>query len=234
VQNSSATRDLCVIRLDFFLWIGAGGFLSPFVTLFYKARYIDRHRNWPAQYFRRYHRHAGCSSLGSLGGRFQAPAPSDHGLLVGVGLVGIVNTVGALFEVPFMLLADRLIQWHGSGRILGISMLVQAGSFLSVVLFSSIPSFFILRIMASIALGLNVPSYYSYLVESAPQGQGGTVVSHFDVTLRSGVSLLAAPLAGILFDNLGAYWLYIIGMAGHLLAWLILQVLAHPHAYGTV
>jgi MFS family permease len=133
-----------------------------------------------------------------------------------------------------MLLPDRLIQWHGSGRILGISMLVQAGSFLSVVLFSSIPSFFILRIMASIALGLNVPSYYSYLVESAPQGQGGTVVSLFDVTLRSGVSLLAAPLAGILFDNLGAYWLYIIGMAGHLLAWLILQVLAHPHAYGTV
>jgi hypothetical protein len=38
MQNYSASRDLRVIRLDFFLWIGAGGFLSPFVTLFYKAR----------------------------------------------------------------------------------------------------------------------------------------------------------------------------------------------------
>jgi MFS transporter, PPP family, 3-phenylpropionic acid transporter len=149
-------------------------------------------------------------------------------------LIGIANTVSALFEVPFMLLADRLVRRHGSGRILRISMLVQAASFLPVVLFPAIPSFFILRIMASIALGLNVPSYYNFLVESAPEGQGGTVVSLFDVTLRSGVSLLAAPLAGLLYDQLGAYWLYVIGMGGCLVAWLILQTMIQPHATQTV
>jgi len=143
-------------------------------------------------------------------------------------LIGIANTVSALFEVPFMLLADHLIRRHGSGRILRISMLVQAGSFLPVVLFPAIPSFFFLRILASIALSLNVPAYYGYLVESAPAGQGGTVVSLFDVTLRSGVSLLAGPLAGYLFDLLGAYWLYPIGLGGCLLAWFILQAMAHP------
>jgi PPP family 3-phenylpropionic acid transporter len=141
-------------------------------------------------------------------------------------LIGIYNTVSALFEVPFMLLADRLIRRYGSGRILRTSMLVQAAAFLPVVLFPSIPSFFVLRIMASIALSLNVTSYYPYLVESAPEGQGGTVVSLFDVTLRSGVSLLAAPLAGILFDLLGAYWLYPIGLSGGLIAWFILQATA--------
>jgi hypothetical protein len=73
---------------------------------------------------------------------------------------------------------------------------------------------------------LNVTSYYPYLVESAPEGQGGTVVSLFDVTLRSGVSLLAAPLAGILFDLLGAYWLYPMGLSGGLIAWFILQATA--------
>ena len=113
-------------------------------------------------------------------------------------------------------------------------MLVQAASFLPVVLLPAIPSFFILRIMASIALNLNVPSYYSYLVESAPEGQGGTVVSLFDVTLRSGVSLLVAPLAGFLFDLLGAYWLYVIGMSGCLLAWFILQAMTHPRSAPTV
>ena len=97
-------------------------------------------------------------------------------------LIGIANTVSALFEVPFMLLTDRLVRRHGSGRILKISMLVQAASFLPVVLVPSIPSFFVLRIMASIALSLNVPAYYNYLVESAPEGQGGTVISLFDVT----------------------------------------------------
>ena len=149
-------------------------------------------------------------------------------------LIGIYNTVSALFEVPFMLLADRLIRRYGSGRILRISMLVQAASFLPVVLFPSIPSFFVLRIMASIALSLNVTSYYPYLVESAPEGQGGTVVSLFDVTLRSGVSLLAAPLAGMLFDLLGAYWLYAIGLSGGLIAWFILQAMARPRPTPTV
>jgi PPP family 3-phenylpropionic acid transporter len=149
-------------------------------------------------------------------------------------LIGIANTVSALFEVPFMLLADRLIRRYRSGRILRISMLAQAAAFLPVVLIPSIPSFFVLLIMASIALSLNVPSYYSYLVESAPEGQGGTVVSLFDVTLRSGVSLVAAPLAGFVFDLFGAYWLYPIGLGGCLVAWSILRGMARSRPDLTV
>jgi MFS family permease len=144
------------------------------------------------------------------------------------GIIGIAGTVSALFEVPSMLLADYLVHRHGSRRILRISLLAQAVSFLPVVLFPTIPSFFVLRIMASIAMSLNVPAYYKSLVENAPADQGGTVVSLFDVTLRNGVSLLAAPLAGFLFDLLGAYWLYPIGLGGCLLAWFILQLLARP------
>lgn len=133
-----------------------------------------------------------------------------------------------------MLVADRLIRRYGSGRILRISLLAQAASFLPVVLFPSIPSFFILRILASIALSLNVPAYYSYLVENSPQGQGGTVVSLFDVTLRSGVGLLAAPLSGILYDVLGPYWLYGIGLVGCLLAWFIIQLMVRSDPAATV
>lgn len=149
------------------------------------------------------------------------------------GLIGIVGTVSALFEVPFMLLADRLIHRHGAGRILRIAMLVQAVAFLPVILVPSIPSFFVLRILASIALSLNSPSYFGFLVENAPDDQGSTVVSLFDVTLRGGVSLAAAPLAGLVFDLLGAYWLYPIGLTGCLLAWLILQATAHGRQHAT-
>ncbi len=74
-----------------------------------------------------------------------------------------------------------------------------------------------------------MPSYYSDLVENAPQGQSGRVVSLFDMTMRSGVSLLAAHLAGVVYDQISAYWLYAIGLAGCLMAWLILQGLPrHP------
>jgi MFS transporter, PPP family, 3-phenylpropionic acid transporter len=141
------------------------------------------------------------------------------------GLIGMANTVGALFEVPFMLIADRLIRRFGARRVLNASMLGQATSYLPVVLFPSIPSFFVLRIMASITLSFSVPAYFHSLVESSPAGQQGTVVSLFDVTLRSGASLAAAPLAGIVFDLLGAYWLYPIGMGGSLLGWFILLTL---------
>jgi len=144
------------------------------------------------------------------------------------GLIGAANTVSALFEVPFMLLADRLVHRQGPGRILRASMLVQAASFLPVVLFPAIPSFFVTRILGSIALSLNAPAYYNFLVSRAPQDKGGTTVSLFDVTLRNGVSLLAAPLAGSLFDLLGPYWLYVIGLGGCLAAWSILQTTAAP------
>ncbi len=41
MQNSSSIRDLRLIRIYYFLWVGAGGFLSPFVTLFYQARGLN-------------------------------------------------------------------------------------------------------------------------------------------------------------------------------------------------
>lgn len=141
------------------------------------------------------------------------------------GLIGVANTISALFEVPFMLLADRLVRRVGAVTVMQNSMLLQAAAFLPVVLVPSIPSFFLLRIMASIALSFNVPAYYHYLVENAPEGQGSTVISLFDVTLRSGVSLLGAPLAGLLYDLLGAYWLYVIGLSGGIIGWCIFQAI---------
>jgi len=138
-------------------------------------------------------------------------------------VIGAAATVSALFEIPFMMLADRWIHRYGAGRIMRIAMLIQAASFLPVVLFPAIPSFFVLGVLGSIALSLNLPAYYSSLVSHAPQGKGGTTVSLFDVTLRNGVSLLAAPLAGVLFDRIGPYWLWVIALGGCLAAWLILQ-----------
>lgn len=137
-------------------------------------------------------------------------------------LIGWANTAGALIEPPFMLLTDRILRRYGAGRVLRFSILLQAIAYLPVVLFPSVLSVFVLRILFSVAFSLNVVSYLTYLVENAPDGQGATVISLFEVTLRGGVGLVSAPLAGVFFDAFGAYGLYTIGMAGGLLAWLIL------------
>jgi PPP family 3-phenylpropionic acid transporter len=136
--------------------------------------------------------------------------------------IGWVNTVSAMLEPPFMLLADRLTRRRGSGRVLRAAVLLQAAAFLPIVLAPSVASMFLLRIAFSVAFSLIVVGYINYLAENAPQGQAATVISLFEVTLRGAVSLAAAPLAGLIFDWAGAYWLYAVGLAGSLLAWLIL------------
>jgi MFS family permease len=150
------------------------------------------------------------------------------------GVIGVANPLGALIEVPFMLLANGLVNRYGSRRILQVSIFIQASPLLPVILFPSIPGIFILRMFASVALSLNVPDYYIFLVEFAPEGQGRMVVSLFDVTFCSGIGLIAAPLAGILFDQIGPNWLYVIGMYGCLVAWLILRTVARTSSPQTV
>ncbi len=137
-------------------------------------------------------------------------------------IIGLANTAGALIEPPFMLLADRILRRYGAARVFRLAVLLQALAYLPVVLVPSVPSVFVLRILFSVAFSLNVVSYLTYLVENASGGQGATVISLFEVTLRGAVGLVAAPLAGLFFDAFGAYGLYWIGMGGGLLAWLIL------------
>ncbi len=143
-------------------------------------------------------------------------------------LVGLANTAGALIEPPFMLLADRIVRRYGAGRVFRFAVLLQALAYLPVALFPAVPSVFVLRVLFSVAFSLNVVSYMTYLVESAPNGQGATIISLFEVTLRSAIGLLTAPLAGLFFDAFGAHDLYWIGMGGCLLAWLILGVISRP------
>jgi PPP family 3-phenylpropionic acid transporter len=142
------------------------------------------------------------------------------------GLIGWANTAGALVEPPFMLLADRILRRYGAGRVLRFALFLQALAYLPVALFPSVISIFVLRVLFSVAFSLNAVSYLNYLVENAPDGQGATVISLFEVTLRGGIGLLAAPLAGLFFDQFGAHGLYWIGMAGSLLAWFILGLTA--------
>ncbi len=144
------------------------------------------------------------------------------------GLIGWANTAGALVEPPFMLLADRILRRYGAGRVLRFALFLQALAYLPVALFPSVISIFVLRVLFSVAFSLNAVSYLNYLVENAPDGQGATVISLFEVTLRGGIGLLAAPLAGLFFDQFGAHGLYWIGMAGSLLAWFILGLTARP------
>jgi len=140
------------------------------------------------------------------------------------GVIGMLNTVGALIELPAMLWADRLVGRFGSGRIFGLSLVMQFAATATVVIAPSIPSIFILRAASGVYFSLYTAASIAYTTEGAPAQQRATVLTLYYTTLRGIVILIASPLSGIAFDWLGAYPLYVIAMVGTFLAWLVFVI----------
>lgn len=136
--------------------------------------------------------------------------------------VGLSTAIGAMIEPPFMLWADKFIRRYGSSTVLQAALLLQAFGILAIMLIPSAASIFIFRASQGISFSLLTVSMVSYIVANTPQGQGATIMTLFDVTMHGLVILVASPLSGILFDAVGAYWLYVMAFSGSLLGCLIL------------
>jgi PPP family 3-phenylpropionic acid transporter len=139
-------------------------------------------------------------------------------------VIGLVNTTGAVIEIGAMFWADHLVRRYGSGRILGISMLVFAAAKLIVVFSPTIPAIFAMRALGGVYTSMYVVGSIAYTTEGAPEGQGSTVLAFYYITLLGLTQLLAGPLGGAAFDAFGAYWLFAIACGGGLLGWLVLRV----------
>jgi PPP family 3-phenylpropionic acid transporter len=156
-------------------------------------------------------------------GIYQFQAIYMDQLGAGESLIGLASTLGALVELPSMLWADHLIRRYGSHRVLGVMMILYAVMNGFVVLYPSVAA-----IMAAAVLGGVTFSFYSvgmvvFLSERAPLGQTATILAIYTSTLRGLISMTAAPLAGLVFDLAGPYWLYVVGMSGSLLGALVFR-----------
>jgi PPP family 3-phenylpropionic acid transporter len=139
-------------------------------------------------------------------------------------VIGLVNTTSAVIEVGAMFWADRLVRRYGSGRILGISMLVFAAAKLIVIVSPTIPAIFAMRALSGIYYSMFVVASIAYTAEGAPEGQGSTVMALYFITLQGTTQLVAGPLGGAAFDAFGAYWLFAIAFGGGLLSWLVIRM----------
>jgi hypothetical protein len=54
--------------------------------------------------------------------------------------------------------------------------------------------------------------------------QTATILAIYTSTLRGLIAMAAAPIAGLVFDYSGAYWLYVIGMAGSLVGGFVFRL----------
>jgi PPP family 3-phenylpropionic acid transporter len=154
--------------------------------------------------------------------QFQAIYMVDLG--AGESLIGLVNTIAAVVELPSMLWADHLVNRYGSHRVMKMALLVFVLHAGSIVIHPQIPMFLVSGAFSGLAFSLFNVSLVVFVDERAPLGQTATVLALFTSTLRGLIQILASPLSGLAYDAFGAYWLYVIATAGSLLGWFALNL----------
>ena len=72
-----------------------------------------------------------------------------------------------------------------------------------------------------------------FIAEVAPDRQVTTMMAIFTVTLPSIVRMISGPVGGWIFDARGAYALYVIGVIGSAVGWLIMKVMVKDRKTAT-
>ncbi len=152
----------------------------------------------------------------------------------GETIIGLANTVAALVELPGMLWADRWIARFGPWRVLLIALVLKAGMMAAVLVAPSIPTIVAIRAVGGLAFSFSSVALIVFVSRHiAPQH--ATALALYTVTLHNLVGILGGPLAGIVYDAFGAYWLYALALGGYGLGWLILRLtIAEPSSEAAI
>jgi MFS transporter, PPP family, 3-phenylpropionic acid transporter len=153
-----------------------------------------------------------------------APVFLDQ-LGAGETIIGLASTIGAAVELPAMLWVDRLGRRHGSGQLLRMSFLLYAVCALSVVIAPMIPVTLFSHVIDGVAYSFFAVALVLFIGEVAPDRQVTMMMAVFTVTLSALIRMVSAPVGGWVFDVRGAYALYVIGVIGSAIGWLIMKVM---------
>jgi PPP family 3-phenylpropionic acid transporter len=139
------------------------------------------------------------------------------------GVIGLVNTVGAVVELPAMFWADRLVRQYGSDRVLRASLVIKMSCIAGVLVSPSVGMIMLEHAIGGVAFSLYTVALTVFIIERAPAGQSATLMALYLVTLRGLIGLAGNPLGGVIFDLAGGYWLFAGVLAGNALAWVVLR-----------
>lgn len=87
------------------------------------------------------------------------------------------------------------------------------------------PTLLIVRAVGGISFSWYVVGVLSFIHNRVPEQRGTTTLALFNVTLPAIISMVAAPTSGFIFDQVGGYWLYVLGAIGAATAWLVMKTL---------
>jgi PPP family 3-phenylpropionic acid transporter len=140
-------------------------------------------------------------------------------------LIGLASMIGALVELPAMLLADHWVIRYGSHRVLGWMWILYALLAVVILIAPTIPVIVSMRVIDGFAYSFYTVALLVFLSERAPFGQVATSLALYTFTLRGLISIVGSPLAGFIFDAFGAYFLYAFLLLGSLLGLVVFRLM---------
>ena len=136
-------------------------------------------------------------------------------------LIGLAATVGALVEIPCMLLADRLLKKWSAARLLTISIVLDIFRVGVLLVIPAISSILFVRVIDGVAYAFLDVAMVLFISQRAPSGQNATFQAIYWVMLPNVIRIVAAPFIGRIFDIEGAYMLYQVAFVGGLISLII-------------
>jgi len=130
-------------------------------------------------------------------------------------LISVAGILSAIVELPFMIIADRYMRRVGAHRLMLIAIAMILFQRAAVLLFPTIVTIMIVRFIGGIAFSFTTIGSVVLISSRTEQSETGTVLALFTVTLNGLVNVLAAPVAGAIFDAIGTRWLYAFAVIGY-------------------
>ena len=137
-------------------------------------------------------------------------------------LISVAGILSALVELPFMIYADRIVRRVGGHRLLLVALLFTLLQRIIVFLLPFIATILIIRFVGGVAFSFYTIAFVNLISTQTDPSETGTVLALYTVTIGGLVNMVAAPVAGTIFDAIGAHWLYLLSAGGYLIGILSL------------
>jgi PPP family 3-phenylpropionic acid transporter len=138
-------------------------------------------------------------------------------------LIGIYSMASASVEVLAMPLTDYALRKFDLTKVLILGLFTFFLLRLSVILFPAVHTIIITRFLTGFAYSIVTVGQVVWINRSYPASLSGAVLVILTITLPTLISLVFSPLTGIVYDNFGPAWLYIIAAVFYLLGMIVLM-----------
>lgn len=133
-------------------------------------------------------------------------------------IIGLAFTIAAVIEIPFMLIADKIIQRFNTTNVLLVGFFLDLIRMVIVLLVPTVPLIIFARAVTGISYSFVAIGSAEFVQERAAEGHNVTLQALYTVTFPNLISVFASPLIGGLFDTRGGLVIYQVGAAGMALA----------------